>query len=301
MRNLGRVLLALVCALALAAGMYFIVPKHGNEPQPVRKTPSYVSFSPGTTETLFALGVGDKVTGVDSWSMNLPEVATAEKAGNLITVGTYTQPNLEAAVRLNPSLIVSEDTAAVGTMQQLHDGKRTVIDIRMKTLTELLDAYRLMGRLVEKEKEGEKLATDILAALEPPVSEPVPAVLLVTPFAGSPEGQSGVGPASYQSEVLAKLGGRNALATNDNAARSFIMIKLEDVLAIQPDIIIYLSQLTPGESEAQMIARAKGTNAYTAGNVFALTYNEVNLKGPRSVLRFAQELRRVLEKWHRAK
>ena len=58
-----------------------------------------VSLTPATTEILFALGVGDKVVGIDS-SSDYPE-----EAASLEVVGDYIGPNMEAIVAAEPDLV----------------------------------------------------------------------------------------------------------------------------------------------------------------------------------------------------
>ena len=58
-----------------------------------------VSTAPANTETLFALGVGDRVVGVTSLDDYPPEVAGIAKIGDF-------QPNTEAIMALSPDLVV---------------------------------------------------------------------------------------------------------------------------------------------------------------------------------------------------
>src|SRR5580704_3478399 len=60
-----------------------------------------VSLTPGYTETLFALGLGDRVVGVDDYSDFPPEVISKTK------VGSGHQASLEQIVSLQPDLVVA--------------------------------------------------------------------------------------------------------------------------------------------------------------------------------------------------
>ncbi len=57
-------------------------------------------MSPGLTETLFALGVGDRVVGVTRFCNFPPEAASRAR------VGGFLDPNWEAIVALEPDLVV---------------------------------------------------------------------------------------------------------------------------------------------------------------------------------------------------
>ncbi|HEY9227265.1 MAG TPA: helical backbone metal receptor, partial [Gemmatimonadaceae bacterium] len=58
-----------------------------------------VSTSPSVTETLFALGLGDRVVGVSQYCRYPAAVA------ELPRVGSYLKPNVEAIARLAPDLV----------------------------------------------------------------------------------------------------------------------------------------------------------------------------------------------------
>ena len=68
---------------------------HGQRAIPMR----LVSTSPSITETLFALGLGDRVVGVSSYCRFPPQVATLPK------VGTFLSPDTEVIARLKPDLV----------------------------------------------------------------------------------------------------------------------------------------------------------------------------------------------------
>ncbi len=59
-----------------------------------------VSLAPSLTETLFALGVGDRVVGVTRYCAYPPEVL------DLPVIGGHLDPNFEAIVSLEPDLVV---------------------------------------------------------------------------------------------------------------------------------------------------------------------------------------------------
>ena len=61
-----------------------------------------VSTSPAITETLFALGLGERVVGVSEYCHYPPEAASRTK------VGSYLRPNVETIVRLKPDLVIVE-------------------------------------------------------------------------------------------------------------------------------------------------------------------------------------------------
>src|SRR6202050_574613 len=64
-----------------------------------------VSTFPSVTETLFALGAGDRVVGVSNYCRYPPAVLSLPK------VGTYTKPDPEKIALLRPDLVIIQRTA----------------------------------------------------------------------------------------------------------------------------------------------------------------------------------------------
>src|SRR5258707_11591621 len=67
---------------------------------PASSNPRIVSLSPNTTETVFALGAGDRVVGRSRFCDYPPEVLA------IPSVGGYVDPSLEAILALAPTLVV---------------------------------------------------------------------------------------------------------------------------------------------------------------------------------------------------
>src|SRR5882672_3886029 len=59
-----------------------------------------VSTAPSITETLYALGLGDRVVGVSTYCHYPAEAASRPR------IGTYLRPNVEAIVALRPDLVI---------------------------------------------------------------------------------------------------------------------------------------------------------------------------------------------------
>src|SRR5690606_11731178 len=82
-------------AFFVIAGMLFAVQAVAAQvPQRI------VSTAPSVTETLFALGLGERVVGITTYC-NYPDAAK-----NKTRIGTYLQPNLEVILSLKPDLVI---------------------------------------------------------------------------------------------------------------------------------------------------------------------------------------------------
>ena len=69
-----------------------------------------VSLAPSVTETLFALGLGDRVVGVTRFCNYPPEVETKAR------IGGFLDPNIEAIVALKPGATLGDIGHAIQTL-----------------------------------------------------------------------------------------------------------------------------------------------------------------------------------------
>ena len=115
-RRLGAVLLAIpLAALAVACGSSeksatgtkLVAPVRttttsSTVPLPLGRPSRIVSMSPTATETLFAIGAGDQVVAVDSFSNYPPEAPVTD-------LSAY-EPNVEAIAGYQPDLVITDGT-----------------------------------------------------------------------------------------------------------------------------------------------------------------------------------------------
>ncbi len=121
---------ALVLALLVACGQ-------GKAPEPAREA-RIVSLTPSATEVVAALGALPSLVGVDDYSKFPPEVQKLPK------VGSFLQPNLEAIVRLHPTLVVVDDVHGP-TAQGLTDAHVAIVECPMHALADVRGALRTVG------------------------------------------------------------------------------------------------------------------------------------------------------------
>jgi len=86
-----------------------------------KKPERIVSLTPSNTEILFALGLGDKVVGVDAYS-NYPE-----QTKDIKKVGDFNGPNIELITQLKPDLVVAGGYIQDDAIKKLEDMKITTI------------------------------------------------------------------------------------------------------------------------------------------------------------------------------
>src|SRR5204863_10087997 len=89
-----------------------------------------VSTAPSITELLYALGLGDRVVGVDRFSRYPPEALRKPK------IGDYANPNLETIASLRPDLVIIP-TNPVKLADRLATLRLKVLEIDQESLAKL--------------------------------------------------------------------------------------------------------------------------------------------------------------------
>ena len=82
-------------------GMRYFIDSHDRNITVPLHPMRIVSMAPSITETLFALGIQDRLIGVTDYC-NYPEAAQ-----NITSKGGFSTPDLEVMISLNPDLIIA--------------------------------------------------------------------------------------------------------------------------------------------------------------------------------------------------
>jgi iron complex transport system substrate-binding protein len=239
-----------------------------------------VALSPPLTETLFALGVGDHVVGVDDSSDFPPEAARLPRLGGLYDA------HLEQIVALAPDLVLvhpsdpaTERLAAFG------------IHVWAGAANKMDDVFRVIGavgHLTGRDGAAAALVTRIHAemdAIETPLRDK-PRVRVYYELDATPYT---VGPGSFVGVMLSKAGGENIIPA---ALGEFPRISPELVIAGDPQVILGVSR--------EEAAHRPGWSAITAvrtGRVDTLTPLEQSLV-TRAGPRLAEGLRVLAHRLH---
>jgi cobalamin transport system substrate-binding protein len=234
----------------------------------VRSEPRRIAtLLPSHTETVFALGLGSRVVGVDEFSDYPAEVTKLPRLG-----GMY-DARLESVLDVTPDLVLaSEASPATTTME------RVGLTVWAGSARRLDDVYRVMfvvGKLVGRPKEAATLADGVRGAVDAEALrlQGLPRTRVYyeldpTPYA--------VGPESFIGELLTKAGGVNVVPAGIG---EFPKVSPEVIAAADPEVVL-------GE-DYETVARRPGwerTAAVKNHRVFSLTPAEraiVVRPGPR--------------------
>lgn len=209
-------------------------------------TSRIVSLAPAITETLFALGKGDRIVGVAMYSDFPPE------AKQLPQVGPGTNPDLEAIARLRPTLILGEATKILPAERLAPLGTTRLLP--WLTPAEIVRSVREVGTLVGNRAQADVIAAEMERQWNVKPAPGAPRVLML--FADSP-GKIGpmyfAKPGSLHEALLVAAGGRNAITEEVSGLPT---LSVEGLLQLDPDAIVLLvaSDDLSEEARAQFLA-----------------------------------------------
>ncbi len=238
-----------------------------------------VSLAPSNTEILFALGLGQRVVGVDDFSDYPPEAASIEKVGGL-------EPNKEKIVSLAPDLIlaVGGSPAQIEKAVALEKLGLAVLVLDPANVEGVIKNIELVGQATGQSNTAGKLAAELRARVkavaDKTANAPKPKVFFELD-ATDPTKPFAPGPGSFIDGMITLAGGANIAA---NAQMQWVQLSAEEIIAQNPDVIV-LSDAEFGVSPESVKARP-GWDVIAAvknGAVYPIGANAVSRPGPRIV------------------
>jgi iron complex transport system substrate-binding protein len=238
-----------------------------------------VCTTPSATELVASAGGADRIVGVDKFSSYPPAVKALPK------VGDFLGPNVEQILRLQPDLVVLDAVQSKAATALDGAGIRTLV-LEMHTVDHVRRGITTVGdALGTKQAAAEtvRLMRDGIdasrARAESRGSERRRVLLIVDRELGGLGSLVAAGPGSYLDELLAIVGGENALAA---AGIRYPKISPEEVLRSAPDVIIDAVHTTDAQKAANDWD-AVSIPATKTGRVFVVNDSRFVTPGPRLV------------------
>jgi iron complex transport system substrate-binding protein len=270
-------LLALVSAInATNASVHITIVDDLGRTVVVKGSERIVSIGPSCTEILYALGLGDRVIGVDRFSDYPPEVISKQKISN------WWNPDPEEVIALNPDVVFYSvgNPAAVEALEKVG---LTVVALRPRTIDDILKNIRLVGEITGKAQEAESLISalsrrisEIKEKMENVTVRPRVYMELYYPPPWT------WGPSSWGDQLIKLAGGVNVFG---DAPAMFIKTTDEEVIARNPDVIIILigpMHYTTIKDLGERPGWSK-IKAVAEGRIYLLDENLFERPGPRIV------------------
>lgn len=125
-----------------------------------------ISLAPNSTELLFSLGLGDKVIGV-SQECNYPlEMLERVEAGEISSIGTVLDPNVERILELEPDLVLADSLNSLEDVERLKELGVVVVALDPNDLDSSFLAMERVGRLTGYQKEASMMIGQMKSKLE---------------------------------------------------------------------------------------------------------------------------------------
>jgi iron complex transport system substrate-binding protein len=198
-------------------------------PQPVRRI---VSLAPSVTETLFALGLGDRIVGDTDFCDYPPEARQKRRIGGPV------DPNIEVIAALHPDLVVA--SRSINRLASVHSLEQLGIPVYgtdPRSVDQVLTSTQRLGDLLGAGDAGRSLLANLrerlsqidrrLAGLPP---ETVMMVVWLDPLIS-------VGRNTFLEDALRRAGAHSVIDTQ----QSWPNINLEEVIRLQPKYLIFSS------------------------------------------------------------
>ncbi|MFP4036184.1 MAG: ABC transporter substrate-binding protein [Desulfobacteraceae bacterium] len=236
-----------------------------------------VSLAPSITEILFALGLGEQVVGVTEFSYHPPEAAEKPK------VGSFVRLNAERILELEPDLVIGTiDGNKPGLVRLLEDAGVAVYAVNPRSIEGMIRTVARVGDLCGIKARGKEVADGLEKRLQ--------GVLTRVSGAERPRVfmQINIRPIisvnrdTLHHDVIRLAGGVNVTA---DYKASYPRLALEQVLALQPEVILISSMERGGAFEEARKAWFQWDNlpAVRNGRVHLVESDLVDRPSPRVI------------------
>lgn len=190
-----------------------------------------VSLAPGITETLYALGLDNKIAGVTSYC-NWPSRALKKPR-----IGGFTNPSIEKIVSLKPDLIIATiDGNRKDTVMQLERIGLPVYVVNPSQTDKILEGILHIGEITNRKNAAAQLVKKLRARLNNITTQTENKTKPRVFFQIGLEPLITVGSGTIIHEVIERAGGFN-IAGNDTAR--YPRYSAEGIIKGAPDIILF--------------------------------------------------------------
>jgi iron complex transport system substrate-binding protein len=243
-------------------------------PQPVRRI---VSLAPSLTETLYALGLQDRLVG-DTDYCDYPEDAQKKRK-----VGGAINPNFEEIAALRPDLVlVIKSLNRYDTVRALDELGIPVYATDPHTVDEIISSTERLAEILGTPGAGSMLAADMehrLSDLRQRLAPLPPRKVLFIVWA---EPLISIGKDTFIADALHRAG---ALSIVDSS-QSWPQVNLEEVVKLQPEYLVFATG--HGENVAHDMDAFSGLPGWrlldaVRNRKFAVISDAVNRPAPRIV------------------
>jgi iron complex transport system substrate-binding protein len=235
-----------------------------------------VSTAPANTETLFALGLADRIVGVTSLDDYPPEAAAVAKVGDF-------QVNTEAVMALSPDLVVGY-AGAEEALAPVQAAGAAVIILNPTNLEGIFANMTLVGTATGAQAEAAQLVEAMRAEVEAVTAVTAAATESPKVFYALDNTLWTAGPGSFVDELLKLVNATNvgSMESADSAAvQPYYQFAPEQLVAADPDVILLPNTAYATIDEFVADPRFADLRAVKEGRVILIDDVIITRPGPR--------------------
>ena len=246
-----------------------------------------VSLAPSLTETLYALGVQDRLVGDTDYCDYPPDAQKKRKVGGIVN------PNLEEIAALHPDLVlVTKEINRLETVRALDALGIPAYATHARNVDDILSTTQKLADILGVPEAGKSLATDLqarLAALHARLEALPPSRVL---FIVWTRPLISVGKNTFIADALRRA---DAVSIVD-ASQDWPQMNLEEIVRLQPDYLVFAaSHADSAARDFESLASLPSWQLLDAvrSRHFAVISDAVNRPAPR-IVSAIEELARQL-------
>lgn len=293
-KKITLLLLSTIMSLALLVGCgnktTTMKDRAGNEFTVPKKLEKIISTAPSNTEVLMALGLGDKLVAIDSYSADI------EGINKDLTKIDFRNPDAEAIIALEPDLIIASGHNAEGSEDPFAVIKEAGIPVVYIPSAESIDGIyadiNFISEVTGKKSEGKKIVDKLKSQVEDvkKIGESITDKKKVYFEIGSTPSLYSFGKNTFLNEILEIVGAESIFANEE----SWIAPSEEAVISANPDVII--TNETYIDKATEVIAKRPGwdtINAVKNKEVF-LVDNNTSSRGSQNIIKAIREIAKAV-------
>lgn len=189
-----------------------------------------ISLAPSNTQTLLALGLGDKIVGMLASDPNLCE--------GLTTVGDAFSLDLEAMVALSPHLILAYSFIPDKDLERLEGLGMKVAVLTANTVEETFKLILDIGELTGTSKEANDLVKNLNSRIDNIQAKLQGTEVRPFIFYEAMSDNSGIwttGSNTFQDDIIRLAGGRNVAS---NLGDGWFALDTEKIISLDPQVYV---------------------------------------------------------------
>jgi len=228
-----------------------------------------VSLNPGLTEITFALGKGNRLVAVDTYSDYPPEAKSIQPR-----LTTYPSPSSETIIGLKPDLVLSLAERDEDLLPIRRQGI-PVLKLLPRDFDATVQTISRLGRLYGAADAAAAIGSDMLAP-RPRVYEELDASEPDKPFVAGPNG--------FYGQLVDLAGGTNVFG---DLPGDVAQVSAESVVERDPEVIILTDADLPFNPQTPELVSARpgwdGIAAVQSGAIYAVPGTLYSTPGPRLI------------------